>query len=79
MKSRQLVNYLANEIDLTDTGENVQKWTRVFSTRLLVILVARTHRKKENKIACPLLNVFACEQVSSPRLYRLNGNFWFEI
>ena len=29
---------------LTDTGENVQKWTRVFSTRSWVILVARTRR-----------------------------------
>ena len=27
--------------------------------------------KKEKKIACPLLVVFACGQVSSPRLYRL--------
>ena len=33
-------------LDLTDTGENVQKWTRVFSTRRWVILVARTRRKK---------------------------------
>ena len=32
---------------LTDTGEFVQKWTRVFSTRRWVILVARTRRKKE--------------------------------
>ena len=56
---------------LTDTGENVQKWTRVFSTRRWVILVARTRRKKEKKIACPHLDVFACGQVSIPRLYRL--------
>ena len=27
--------------------------------------------KKEKKIACPLLDVFACGQVSSPRLNRL--------
>ena len=27
--------------------------------------------KKEMIIACPLLDVFACGQVSSPRLYRL--------
>ena len=27
--------------------------------------------EKRKKIACPLLNVFACVQVSSPRLYRL--------
>ena len=60
---------------LTDTGENVQKWTRVFSIRRWVILVARTRRKKEKKIACPLLDVFACGQVSSPRLYRLS-QFW---
>ena len=26
---------------------------------------------KQKKIACPLLDVFACGQVSSPRLYRL--------
>ena len=34
-------------VTLTDTAENVQKWTRVFSTRRWVILVARTRRKKE--------------------------------
>ena len=62
---------------LTYTGENVQKWTRVFSTRRWVILVARTRRKKreENSVVAlrPLLNVFAGGQVSSPRLYRLNN------
>ena len=66
----------------TDTGENVQKWTRVFSTRRWVILVARTRRKKEKKIACPLLDVFACWKVSSPRLYRLRFiifNFIFDF
>ena len=38
---------------LIDTGENVQKWTRVFSTRRWVILVARTGRKKreENSVS----------------------------
>ena len=35
------------------------------------ILVARTRWKKEKKIACPLLDVFACRKVLSPRLYRL--------
>ena len=58
----------------TDTGENVQKWTRVFSIRRWVILVARTRQKKqENNVVAlrSLLNVFACTQVSSPRLYRL--------
>ena len=29
---------------------------------------------KKEKIACPLLDVFACGQVSSPRLYRLRDN-----
>ena len=56
---------------LTDTGENVQKWTRVFSTRRWVILVAQTRRKTEEEYSRPLLDVFACGQVSSPRLYRL--------
>ena len=46
--------------------------TYVFSTRRWVVIVARTRRKKAKKIACPLLDVFACGQVSSPRLYRLN-------
>ena len=27
--------------------------------------------QKEKKIACPLLDIFACGQVSSPRMYRL--------
>ena len=62
---------------LTDTGENVQKWTRVFSTPRWVVLVARTRRKKKKKIACPLLDVFACGQVSSPRLYRLRIKYFF--
>ena len=36
-----------------------------------LILVTRTRRKKRRKYSCPLLDVFACGQVSSPRLYRL--------
>ena len=40
-----------------------------------VILVARTRRKKEKKIACPLLDVFACGLVSSPRVYRLRTKY----
>ena len=35
--------------------------------------------KKEKKIACPLLDVFACGQVPSPRLYRLKMFFDSEI
>ena len=69
--SRRLTFFLFC-ILLTDTGENVKKLTRVFSTRRWVILVARMRRKKEKKIACPLLDVFAFGQVSSPRLYRSN-------
>ena len=64
---------------LTDTGENVQKWTRVFSTRRWVILVARTRRKKDKKIACPLLDIFSCGQVPSPRLYRLRSQFYLKV
>ena len=38
---------------LTDTGEKFQNWTRVFSTRRWVILVARKRRKKreENSVS----------------------------
>ena len=60
---------------LTDTGENVEKWTRVFSTRSWVILVALTRRKTVKKITWPLLGVFACGHLSSPRLYRLSFIF----
>ena len=35
---------------LSNTGESVQKWTRIFSTRRWVIFVARTRRKKKKKI-----------------------------
>ena len=63
--------FFSKNVALTDTRENVQKWTRVFSTRRWVILVARPRRKKEKKIAFPLLDVFACGQFSSPRLFRL--------
>ena len=54
-----------HKFSLTDTGENVAK-----SGREYFRLGARTRRKKEKKIACSLLDVFACGQVSSPRLYR---------
>ena len=33
--------------------------------------------KKEKKKTCPLLDIFACGQVSSPRLYRLNEDHFF--
>ena len=35
--------------------------------------------KKKKKIACPLLDVFACGQVSSPRLYRLTNETVFNL
>ena len=35
--------------------------------------------KKEKKIACPLLDVFACGQVSSPRLYRLITQIFLSV
>ena len=57
---------------LTDTRENVQKWTRVFSTGRWVILVARTRRKKREENSVSTFGRFRCGQVLSPRLYRLN-------
>ena len=48
--------------NLIDTGENVQKWTRVFSTRRWVILVARTRRKKEKQIAWWQIAAFTFER-----------------
>ena len=59
---------------LTDIGENVQKWTRVFSRRS-----DASEKREENRVVAlrSLFNVFACGQVSSPRLYRLNQNFNF--
>ena len=54
-------------------GENLQKWTRVFSTRRESYSSLGRVGKKENRVVAQrsLLNVFACGQVSSPRLYRL--------
>ena len=40
--------------------------------------LGRVAKKKEKKIACTLLDVFACGQVSSPRLYRLTIKFYFK-
>ena len=59
---------------LTDTGEKVQKWTRVFFDSAL----SHTRRsdaseKRRRKYSRPLLAKFACGQVSSPRLYRLRA------
>ena len=76
LKSAKSECEISKKYELTDTGENVLKWTPVFSTRRWVILVARTRRQKreENSVVAllSLLNVFACGQVSSPRLYRLS-------
>ena len=48
--------------NLTNTGENVQKWTRVFSTRRWAILVARTRRKNRERKSVSIFGRF--------RLYR---------
>ena len=77
MKSSSISRMEFRFENLTDKGENVQKWTRIFSTRRWVILVARKRRKKEKKIACPPLDVFACRQVPSLRLYRLTSQMKF--
>ena len=50
-----LKNSESTKLALTDTGEFAPKWTRVFSTRRRVILVARTRRKKEKKILASTL------------------------
>ena len=46
-ESRWIYSY--GVLMLTDTDENVQKWTRVVSTRRWVILVARSCLKREEK------------------------------
>ena len=45
--------FVSSKERLTDTGENFLKWTRVFSTRCWVILVAQARRKKreENSVS----------------------------
>ena len=57
------------------TDKNVRKCPKVDGS-ILDSVLSHTRRsdasEKEKKIACPLLDVFACGQVSSPRLYRLN-------
>ena len=44
-----------------------------FETALSHTCRSVASEKKEKKIACPLLDVFAFAQVSSPRLYRLRN------
>ena len=56
---------------LTDTGENEPKCAVDFRLGAESYSSLGPVGKKEKKIACPLLDVFACGQVSSPRLYRL--------
>ena len=57
---------------LTDTGaeENGREYFRLGAESYSSL--GRV-RKKEKKIARPLLDVVACGQVSGPRLYPLNG------
>ena len=35
--------------------------------------------KKEKKIACPHLDVFACGQISSPRLYNIYHDIFEDV
>ena len=64
--------------NLTLTGEYVQKWKRVFFDSALSQTRRSDASKKEKKITCPLLDMFACGQVSSPRLHRLIS-FYFQM
>ena len=48
----------------------------IFDSALSHTRRSAASEKKEKKIACPLLDVFACGQVSSPRLYRLTIWKW---
>ena len=54
-------------------NQGVNRYRREWD-KLTSVFSARTRReKKEKKIACPILDVFACGQVSSPRLYRFKS------
>ena len=61
---------------LTDTVSAIQAKRPIVDTSIFDSALSHTRRsdasKKEKKKARPLLNVFACGKVSSPRLYRLN-------
>ena len=60
-------------VNLTDTGANFQKVdVSIFDSTLSSTRRSQASEKKKLKIACPLLDVFAFGQVSSPQLYRLN-------
>ena len=71
------------KVVLTDTGENVQKWTRVFSTRRWVILVARTRRKKreENSVSTfgrfRLCTSFESSPVSVKKFWNRTRDIYF--
>ena len=77
-----LNDFFLKIIILTDTGENVQKWTRVFSTRRWVILVARTRRKKgeDNGLSnfgrFRLWTSFESASVSVKRSFEVTYQFW---
>ena len=64
-------SWKVNLNSLTDTGENRTKWPVYFR------LVARTRWKKREENSVDNSANFACEQVSSPRLYRLK--LWFSL
>ena len=51
----------------------------IFDSALSHTRRSEASEKKEKKIACPLLDVFACGQVSSPRLYRLKSKIFRKV
>ena len=61
-------------VGLTDTGEKVQKWARVFSTRRWVILVARTRRKNREENSMSTFRRFRLWTIfdSSPVSVKIN-------
>ena len=64
---------MSQSIFLIDTGENVKKMNAsIFGSTLSHTGRLDASEKKRRKYSRPILNVFACGQVSSPRLYRLN-------
>ena len=64
---------------LTDTGENGQKWTRVFSSHTR--RSDASEKREENSVVAlrSLLIIFACGKVSSPRLYRLRKGKYIKL
>ena len=73
--SRPVISGVSPVEILTDTGENVQKWTRVFSTRRWVILVTRTRRKENSGSTFGQIRLRTSFE-SSPVSVNIGHNFW---